>query len=193
MSMPASARPLTVDDIRAMRTNERMVIELIDGEVFVSPTPSARHDVLKVRLINALLQYLEPLGLADAIIVGPAELTWGTRDTYVDPDIWVTDLAERYTFDWNAVHTVKLAIEIISPSSRRRDRVTKRELYARMGVDTYWIVDPERHTVEESMGGDTSLRQLESAMEWRATAGAPAFVLPLATLFAGIPKGAMNG
>ncbi|HEX4936456.1 MAG TPA: Uma2 family endonuclease [Gemmatimonadaceae bacterium] len=173
-----------------MRTDERMVIELIDGEVFVSPTPNARHDVLKVRLVKALLQYLEPLGLGDAIIVGPAELTWGTRDTYVDPDIWVTDLAERYTYSWDKVHTVKLAIEIISPSSRRRDRVVKRDLYARMGVGTYWVVDQERHIVEESRAGDTGLRTLESAMEWRVAADAPPFVLPLATLFDGIPRGA---
>jgi Uma2 family endonuclease len=41
-----------------------------------------------------------------------------------------------------------LAVEIISPDSRRRDRVTKRKEYAKGGVREYWIIDPQNRQAE---------------------------------------------
>jgi Uma2 family endonuclease len=41
-----------------------------------------------------------------------------------------------------------LAVEILSPSTRTLDRVTKRQLYARHGVSYLWLVDPEARTIE---------------------------------------------
>ena len=39
-------------------------------------------------------------------------------------------------------------MEIISPSSIRRDRITKFDLYEAEGIAEYWLVDPKTHSVE---------------------------------------------
>ena len=50
-----------------------------------------------------------------------------------------------------------LAVEILSPSSIARDRVEKRAIYATNGVREYWIVDPQRRSIEiVPLAGDAS-------------------------------------
>jgi len=183
MFMPARAHRLTVDDVRHMRVDESPRIELVDGELFVSPTPSRRHERVRMRLVVALVHYLEPLGLISSLVAGPGELTWGTDDTYVEPDLWVIDRTEADTSEWTDVRTVPLIVEVISPSSRRRDRVIKRALYQRHRVGTYWVLDPERRTASESRLGDDTLQDVDAVLEWRAFEGAPLFSFPVADLF----------
>ena len=183
MSLPT--RQLTVDDVRAMPDDGNRY-ELIAGTLHVSPTPTLRHERVKMRLVVALVRYLEPLGLVESLITGPAELTWGTNDNYVDPDLWVADLDEMADYEWPLLRTVPLVVEVLSPTSKRRDRVDKRQLYQRMGVGTYWVVDTERCVVDECRPTDEVLRQVSERLEWRANADAPLFALLLADLFRGV-------
>ena len=50
-----------------------------------------------------------------------------------------------------------VAVEVVSPSTRRRDYVDKRDGYERAGVTEYWIVDPKRETVQFYRRGDSGL------------------------------------
>ena len=107
MSLPT--RQITVDDVRAMPDDGNRY-ELIAGTLYVSPTPTLRHERVKMRLVVALVHYLEPLGLVESLITGPAELTWGTNDNYVDPDLWVADLDEMADYKWPLLRTVPLVV-----------------------------------------------------------------------------------
>ena len=56
-----------------------------------------------------------------------------------------------------------LAVEIISPSTPRIDRVTKLQLYARYGVPFYWIVDPDARAIEVYELAEGAYRLIASA------------------------------
>jgi len=68
-------------------------------------------------------------------------------DTMVEPDLSVVcdeDKLDKY----GCKGAPDLIIEILSPSTRRYDRITKLNLYQRAGVREYWIVDPETKDVQ---------------------------------------------
>jgi len=69
-------------------------------------------------------------------------------DTLVQPDLFVVPLGEARTLDWSQMRTLLLAVEVLSPSTARADRFTKRRLYQEVGIPTYWIVDPDARTLE---------------------------------------------
>ena len=81
----------------------------------------------------------------------------------------MVDLAEARTLDWRRMQHLLLAVEVLSPSTTRSDRFTKRRLYQEVGVRTYWIVDPERRCVEVWTPDATF-----PALEWEAVTWQPA-------------------
>ena len=60
-----------------------------------------------------------------------------------------------------------LVVEVISPPSRRYDRVTKLRYYAELGVPEYWIVDPDAKTVEDLVLRDGGVRDRRIARRGR--------------------------
>jgi Uma2 family endonuclease len=76
-----------------------------------------------------------------------SDISW-SDDTLVEPDVFVLPLAEARTLQWAAMKTLLLAIEVLSPSSVRADRFTKRRLYQDVGIPLYWSVEAEAHQVE---------------------------------------------
>src|SRR5437867_2919295 len=80
---------------------------------------------------------IHPVG---QVLISPADISWAP-DVLVQPDVFVTPIAEARTFDWKQIKTLLLAIEVLSPSTSRYDRFTKRRLYQEYGVPWYWTVD----------------------------------------------------
>jgi Uma2 family endonuclease len=135
----------TADMVRAL-PDDGQRYELVHGELLVTPAPRAWHQEIVGRLFEALRAYLRDREAGHALM-SPADISW-TDDTLVQPDVFVVDLAEARTLDWARMKTLLLAVEVLSPSTARADRFTKRRLYQEVGVPTYWIVDPERCCVE---------------------------------------------
>jgi len=130
----AGQGPLTIEDI--LDEVEGARYELIDGCLYVSPNGDVLHQLLVARF-TAFLTPLVPAGLTAFpgvnVIDGPR--------TIVGPDVAVAD-ATDVTYRGLGVtpHGVRLAVEITSPSTRRRDLTIKRDLYREWGVP-YLIVD----------------------------------------------------
>jgi Uma2 family endonuclease len=155
--------------------------EVVHGELLVTPAPRAWHQEITKRLLVTLEWYLsrQPVG---HVLAAPADISW-TDDTLVQPDVFVVDRREARTLDWTRMKTLLLAVEVLSPSTARADRFTKRRLYQEMGVPAYWIVDPERHGIEtwtpELRVPSTEWKQVT----WQPAGAEEKFVLRLAELF----------
>lgn len=81
------------------------------------------------------------------LFASPADISWGP-DILVQPDLFVVTLDQARTLDWSRMQDLLLTVEVLSPSTSRHDRFTKRRLYQEVGIPLYWIVDPDNKSVE---------------------------------------------
>jgi Uma2 family endonuclease len=184
MAMPHVARRYTVEEVQAFPSDGNRY-EVVHGELLVTPSPAPRHQVLVVEFVARLRRYLEPLGLERTLFTGPADISWD-EETLVQPDLLVV-APEEVSADWRTYRTLHLAVEILSPSSSRGDRVVKRRLYQERRVGTYWIVDPDARTVEVWHPDDERPEIVTDVLRWRVTDGTPEMEIELDEVFRGMP------
>jgi len=176
------AAPLyyTADMVRALPEDGNRY-EVVYGELLVTPAPTPWHELLQIRLLTALGNYLRrhPCGV---VLGSRADISWGT-DVLVSPDVFVVPLEQARTLDWSRMRDLLLVAEILSPSSVRHDRFIKRRRYQEAGIPLYWIVDPEEHRVEIWTPEDTLPRLEQEILTWHPEGAAQAFSLSLSELF----------
>jgi Uma2 family endonuclease len=124
--------------------------ELIRGQIVMSPPASWRHGHVGARLNFVLGSVVSEAGLG-RIFDASTGFELASGDT-LEPDVSFVSTARWQSLprplpDGFLPLPPDLVIEILSPSTARRDLVEKREIYAANGVDEYWIVDLERRTV----------------------------------------------
>lgn len=185
----------TADRVRALNAaNPRWWprYEAVYGELLVTPAPREIHQWMAGELFAELRAYLkrERAGVA---YMAPADISWGRRDTTVQPDVFVVPRADvraaRRAKSWDAVRHLLLAAEVLSPSTRHRDRFKKRLLYQRQGVELYWVVDPERRTAEVWTPDAEFPTTERERLVWRPTGAVEAFAFDLAAAFAEFDAG----
>jgi len=150
----AHGRPFTVDDLEAMPDDGNRY-ELIDGMLFVSPAPVVRHQKIVLQLAIRLDE-----ACPDDMHVLPAPFAVRpSRSTELQPDVVVArdeDLTEKLL----PVAPV-LAVEVLSPSTALNDLNTKKAAYERLGVPSYWVVDPHPPSLTVfELDGDGRYRQI---------------------------------
>ena len=95
----------------------------------------------------------------------------------------MADLEEARTLDWAQMKTLHLVIEVLSPSTTRYDRFTKRRLYQERQIPLYWIVDPDQQRVEV-WRPDLELPEVEAKrIVWHPTGAGTPLVADLPDLF----------
>ena len=184
MVMPDTARSYTVDEVLAF-PNDGNRYELVHGELLVTPSPNQPHQVVLGDLYFTLRQYLRPYQDIARVFFSPADIIWG--DEYVQPDLFVVPAGE-VTGDWRKCQTLWLAVEVLSPSSARYDRVTKRKLYQERGVAMYWVVDIDARMIEVWRPGDDRPEIVTDVLRWRLRPELPELTIDLPQLFAELPR-----
>ena len=181
MGMPQASATWTAAQVRLLPEDGRRY-EVIAGELLVTPAPGRRHQRAVGRLFLRLANYLAPSGRAE-VLFSPADIEFDER-TLVQPDLFVLPLTEGKPLpDWQDVTTLLLAVEVLSPSSARYDRLTKRRLYQQQGIE-YWIVDLDARVVERWLPGSERPDILSERLEWQPDSSRPPLVIELPGLFA---------
>ena len=170
----------TADMVRALPDDGKRY-ETVHGELLVTPAPRMLHQLVVQRLNMALSHYVDRHRVGQ-VFASPADISW-TPDTLVQPDLFVADLNEARTLDWSRVRHLPLAVEVLSPSSVRADRFTKRRLYQEVGVPTYWVVDGDAREVELWTPDDTFPAVERERITWKPAGATEEFELELTELF----------
>jgi len=178
MGMPAVY--YTADMVRAI-PEDRNKYELVYGELLVTPSPRVWHEVVQLRLWAALNSYVERECIGQAFCAH-GDISWD-EDVLVSPDVFIVPLEEARTLDWRQMQHLLLIAEVLSPSSARYDRFTKRRRYQEAGVPLYWIIDADERQVEVWMPADTFPVFEREQLVWQPAGARAPLTMRLADLF----------
>lgn len=172
-------RPTYVTEARFLALPESMdKVELIDGEIFVAPSPTVEHQSLVAHLTSALFLWSRANPPFE-VLAAPIDVRFG-EDRILQPDLVV--FSERVRRAPGPIRQLPtLCIEVLSGSNRSHDLVTKRFVYAAAGVPEYWIIDPNGSV--ECWRGD-GLTDGAAVVDALSSPRLPGFELSLKTLFA---------
>ena len=156
--------------------------ELLDGELFVTPAPALPHQRAIVLLLTELSTFVKRHGLGE-VFASPADIIFSPH-RLVQPDVFVVPPGTEPLRAWTDVRALRLAIEVLSPSTARADRVRKRAIYQTEGVPDYWIVDLDARLVERWRPGHDRPDVLHDALVWQPVAEGATLQLLLPVYFA---------
>ena len=136
-----AARRLTYDDYANLPEEPGYRYELIDGFLIKEPSPIIHHQRVSRRLQRILEDHFAEVNPLGEVFGAPLDVIL-SKYTTVQPDlVYVSNIKDLANAQFIEI-VPALAVEILSPSSTRKDRVQKLDLYRRHGVSHYWIVDP---------------------------------------------------
>jgi Uma2 family endonuclease len=180
MGMVIRDRDWTVARIHALPDDGKRY-EVIDGVLFVTPAPSIRHQATSAILARVLADYAHAIG--QVLLFAPTAITFSKRRE-VQPDLVVMpSLNGRIPERFSDVGRLTLAVEILSPRTRRTDRIVKRTLFADEGVPEYWIVDTDQCTVERWRPDSREPELHTTSLTWQPDARVDALTIDLVELF----------
>jgi Uma2 family endonuclease len=189
MSTTSAAPRLTYEDYRTFPDDGKRH-EIIEGEEYMSPSPTTPHQRIVLNLASMLKAHVEGYE-AGEVFVAPCDVILSDHDI-VQPDVlFVSDARSHIVKERGIEGAPDLIAEVVSEGNRRHDEVRKRRLYARHGVAEYWVIDPALETVKvyrEPEGGYERVAECTAeADDALTTPLLPDWACPLTQLF-GVPK-----
>jgi len=165
--------------------------ELIDGVHYVTPSPRIPHQVLVGRIFVAIANFLAVHQHLGRVFLSPVDVVMSEHDLVVPDLLFVTRDQQSILTDANVQGVPALVVEVLSPSTRRRDEGIKRKLFDQKGVREYWVVDPKAMRVSicrrAEDGSFPIVTTLEASVDDQLSSPLlPAFSLSMRELFAEI-------
>jgi Uma2 family endonuclease len=194
MAMPALRHHWTAVQVRALIEEspaQSPRYELIGGELLVTPAPAGIHQVAVSAILFLLLEYLErePVGIA---LTSPSDISL-QPESIVQPDVFVVPRYEvspgtepLHPFEWAEIASLLLAVEVLSPSSERTDRVVKRDYYMTSPVGEYWVVDVDARVIERWRPDVLTPEPARNAFAWQPAGARTPLEVNVAAFFAKI-------
>lgn len=122
--------------------------ELIDGEVFYLEAPSYSHQTAIMEILAAMYAWFK--GKECKPLPSPFDITLEKSKEnicVVQPDIVVICDLNKINERDRYMGVPSLAVEVLSPSTKRKDMIKKLDLYLQTGVKEYWLVDTEKKEI----------------------------------------------
>jgi Uma2 family endonuclease len=187
MRMANTMRRWTLEELYRL-PDDGNKYELVRGELFVTPPPTDAHETISARLTRLLEPYVSANGLG--LIYHPRAVVRIGSDTEVEPDLMVRQPQDVPNATWEGAPLPILIVEVASDSTRRRDRVYKRDVYIDAGIAEYWIVEGQTREIcvvwpehDDVIARDT--------LTWHPAGAATPLVIALADVFG--PPGTRSG
>lgn len=176
--MASSRVRFTVEDLAQLPEDKRA--ELHEGDLVMVPSADGWHQALLMRVIDALRDHVGR-GDRDRVLPAPLDVVFD-HENVLQPDVVVLPEGARAKPKPWSMPTPVLVVEVLSPSTEKRDRGVKLRILARFGVREAWNVDPVERTVEVHRLGESRV-DVHRVGEFLASAAVPGFRLDVAELF----------
>ena len=152
--MPVDTR-LTYEDFCLLPEDGKRR-EIIEGELFVTPSPQTPHQRAVIRLSSHLWHFVDSHKLGE-VFSAPFDVVFSEFDV-VEPDIlFISSANVAVLTNKNVQGAPDLVVEVLSENTARADRSVKLKLYGKFGVEEYWIIDPQRPSAEVYRRGAAGL------------------------------------
>jgi len=139
---------LTYADYLLLPEEQGYRFEILDGELVRDPSPIVIHQRVSRRLQRMLEDYVATVDPAGEVFDAPLDVTLGDY-TVVQPDVfYMASEQEQLILRARIDGPPKLVVEVMSPSTSRKDRLRKRHIYQQAGVQHFWLVNPEERSLE---------------------------------------------
>jgi Uma2 family endonuclease len=152
--MVLSDRIYTVEDY--MKLDDDRQYELIGGKLFLVPSPSTKHQRIKLKICKLISDFVEVNQLGE-VFDAPMDVVLDSQ--IIQPDIlYISKDRSSIIGDLNIQGAPDLVIEILSPSTAVHDKKKKSQLYLKHGVKEYWLVDIEVKFVDVYVASEKEWR-----------------------------------
>jgi Uma2 family endonuclease len=137
----------TYADYRALDVDDNFFYELLQGELVKKAAPSPLHQMVVANLYDALNAVVKPEKLGK-VLFAPIDVFIDDQNAPQPDVLFIAEQNKHFITKDGIFGAPDIVVEVLSPSSVMRDRITKMKLYAAFGVPEYWIIDLNNTTVE---------------------------------------------
>ena len=144
-----ATQQLTYREFREMEfdDNDTFQYELLDGELMKKNAPTPWHQRLSRMLLRQIDNHVTEKKLGE-VFYSPIDVFLNDYNAPQPDLVFVSEAKKNLVTNDGIMGTPDLVVEIISPSSVKRDRFQKRSIYERFAVPEYWIADPQNQEIE---------------------------------------------
>ena len=138
--------------------------QLIGGELIMTPTPTPYHQIVSRKIVSLLVQHVEKNDLGE-VFYSPIDVYLTEEDTFQPDIIFISKERLNIIGETKIESAPDLIIELLSPATAYYDLGRKYEVYGKSGVREYWIVHPERKSIEIYQNEGSQFRLIQTAKE----------------------------
>jgi Uma2 family endonuclease len=141
-------RKFTYQDYLELPEEPGYRFEVLEGVLVKDPSPNVAHQRVSRRLQRILEDYFWQVDPEGETFNAPLDVTFHEH-TVVQPDLFYVSGKKKQIIQDACINAAPaLVVEVLSPSTRRKDRLQKMQIYQKARVSHYWLVSPEEKTLE---------------------------------------------